>query len=285
MQGAQAGVAAEPSGAADPWGAEALSPGFSVRLEHYEGPLHLLLTLIRRERLAIDTLALASVTGQYLAYLGRLDAVDPRAVAAFCEVASTLMLIKSRSLLPRPPVDDATDEEAMDLVERLRAFKRFRAAAERLGSRERVGLRAFVRSAGPPTLTPDLRAGELDVRDLAAAFQRALAEARAAEAAAAATSGPVMGPPRPRVRLSERFREIKDLLRRQGRVTFREALFGARIDREYVLVSFLAVLELLRRRVVRATQDTVFGDIALEARTDFDGWGTDISDDAFGEDL
>jgi len=285
MYGTWTAMAVDASELPEPGGGESLDRGFMVRLEAYEGPLHLLLTLIRREKLAIDTLALAAVTGQYLTYLGRLDEVDPAAIAAFCEVASTLMLIKSRSLLPRPPVEEGGDDEALDLVERLRAFKRFRAVAERLGSRERVGLRAFVRSAGPPPLTPSLRAGELDVRDLAKAFQRALTEARAAEEAAIRASGQAMSPQRPRVRLSERFREIRDLLRLRGRITFRDALFGARSDREYVLVSFLAVLELLRRRVVRATQDAVFGDIELEARVDVDGWSTDIADDAFGEEL
>lgn len=277
--------AVEPSGGAESWGTQALLAGFAVRLEVYEGPLHLLLTLIRREKLAISALSLAAVTGQYLTYLSRLETVDAGAIAAFCEVASTLMVIKSRSLLPRPPAPEADGDDALDLMERLRAFKHYRAAAEGLGRREQVGFRAFVRPAGLLPLAPDLRSGDLDVRDLALAFQRALAEAQAAEAASIAASGTSQPPPRPRVRLAERFREIRDLIHRQGRITFREALFGARSDREYVLVSFLAVLELLRRRVVRATQAEVFGEIELEARADFQAWSTEISEHALDEDV
>lgn len=275
--------AAEPSGGVESWGTHGLLAGFAVQLEAFEGPLDLLLVLIRREKLAVNRLSLAAVTGQYLAFIGSMEAIEAGAVAAFCDVASTLMVLKSRAMLPRAAAADDGEDEALDLVERLRAFKRYRMAAERLGRREQVGLRAFVRPAGPQPLAPELRSGDLDVRDLARAFQRALAEAQAAESAALAATGAVLPPSRPRVRLADRFREIRDLLHRQGRVTFRQALFGARSDREYVLVSFLAVLELLRRRVARATQAEVFGEIELEARADFKAWSTEISEHALDE--
>lgn len=261
----------------DAWGAEALLADFEVHLDVFDGPLHLLLTLVRRERLAIGRVALVQVTGQYLAYLERLETVDPQGLAAFCEVAATLMVLKSRSLLPRPPDDDGTEDEGQDLVDRLRAYSRFRAAADRLGRRERGGLRAFVRPAVVPDLPPRQRSADLGVADLARAFQEALAEL--AQAAPAPEEDAAVALPRPRVRLSVRYQEIRDLLRARGRISFLEALLGQRQDREYVLVSFLAVLELLRRRLVGAVQEQVFGEIYLQARVSEEGWTADLRDE------
>ena len=267
-------AAAAPS--AESWNAEALLADFQLRLEVFEGPLHLLLTLIRRERLEIGRVALVEVTGQYLAYIERLATVDPHALAAFCEVAATLMLLKSRSLLPRAPEEDEGDEAAHDLVERLRAYSRFRAAADRLGHRERGGLRAYVRPPVPPSLPPAQRAAEIGVADLAKAFQEALAEML--QAAPAEPAVEALSLPKPRVRLSLRYQEIRDLLRHRGRIAFREALLGQRLDREYVLVSFLAVLELLRRRLARAVQEEVFAEIYLQARETEEGWTAEVAD-------
>jgi segregation and condensation protein A len=248
--------------------------GFRVALELFEGPLDLLLTLIQRERLEITTIALAQVTDQFLSHLTRLQAIDAGAIAAFCETAATLMLIKSRALLPRLAATlEDPDTEALDLAERLREYRRFKAVAEGLGERERAGMRAYVRTAPPPDIQPEIRPGEASVGDLAAAFEAALAEA-AAEAAAQETK---QGEPAPRqrLRLASRFAEIRTMLIRGGRVSFREVLLGQGADREYIIVSFLAVLELLRRRFVRAVQTEIFGDIELEARPDAVGWETD----------
>ncbi len=236
---------------------------YRVRLAVFEGPLDLLLTLIRREQLDITAVALAQVTDQYVAHVSRLAACDPDELAAFCEVASTLMLIKSRALLPRPPAPEPDeDADAMLLVERLRAYRQFKQAAAVLQQREHGGLRAFVRSAPPPDLPPRLDPSGVSLADLVAAFEAALAEVEVEP------PPPPAGVAPPRLRLADRFADIRELLRRQGRVTFREALLGARRDREYVVVSFLAVLELLRRGWVRATQPELFGEIVLELRAD-----------------
>lgn len=239
---------------------------FQVRLEVYEGPLDLLLSLVRREELEITAVALARVTGQFLDYLERLPGFDGARVAAFCEVAATLMMLKSRALLPRPPArDDAEEPDAGDLLlERLRAYRQLQQAAKSLQAREQSGLRAFVRQAPPPDIPPRLDPGEVSPDDLAAAFASALAEARALSAE---EGPPLVASPAPRrIRLAERLQEIRDLLLRHGRLAFREALLGGRREREFVVVSFLAVLELLRRAFVRAVQPELFGEIFLEAR-------------------
>jgi segregation and condensation protein A len=243
------------SPAAEPW---------RVRLEVFEGPLDLLLTLVQRQALDITTVALARVTDQYLRYLATLEALDAGALAAFCEVAATLLLLKSRALLPRPPEPEPDElAEAEALAERLRQYRRVRQAAAALGEREAQGLRAFVRQAPPPELPPKLEAGEVSPDDLARAFAAALAEA--AKVAPPEVGGPAAPPP-PRLRLVDRLQALHTLLTARGRVTFREALLGAQPTREYIVVSFLAVLELLRRRLIRATQPELFGEIVLELR-------------------
>jgi len=243
-------------------------PSFHVRLEVFEGPLDLLLALVGREALDITTVALAQVTDQYLAALTTLEEIDPGAMAAFCEVAATLILLKSRALLPRARVEAADEEaDADELALRLRAYRRFRRAAERLGQREHAGLRAYVRLAPPPDLPPRLDPGDVAAADLARAFQAALAAVEPAEVAAEPPAGVKPHP----VRLQDRLADIRALLASRGRIRFGEAILGERRDREFVVVSFLAVLELLRRRAVRAVQDELFGEIVLEARPEADG--------------
>lgn len=233
-------------------------------MEVFEGPLDLLLALVRRGGLEISCVALAQVTDQFLSYLSRLEAIDPGAIAAFCEEASTLMVIKSRALLPRPPqVEPDEDADALALVERLRAYRQFKQVATGLGRREQGGLRAYARVAPLPDLPPKLDPGDVSAADLAAAFRAALAEA-ARQAAAEAPLGPPV--PAPRLRLADRLVEIRNMLGARGRVTFREVLLGGRTDREYIIVSFLAVLELLRRAVIRAVQPDLFGEIVVELR-------------------
>lgn len=233
---------------------------YTVRLEVFEGPLDLLLALIRRAQLDITAVALARVTDQFLTYLARLEAIDAGAIAAFCEEASTLMLIKSRTLLPRPPAAPPDDDaDAQALVDRLRAYRQFKRVADGLRRRERAGLRAFVRSAPPPDLPPMLDPGGVSVEDLVLAFDAALA----AVPVAAEPEAPAGAIVPPAVRLADRLREIRRLLSARGRVTFREVLIGARRDREFIVVSFLAILELLRRAIIRAAQSELFGEIDL----------------------
>ncbi len=241
-----------------------------VVLPVFEGPLELLLTLIRREALDLSTVSLAMVTDQYLKHLATLQAVDVPELADFCETAATLVSIKSRWLLPRPPGDELDeDADAAELLERLREYRRYRRVAEGLAEREREGLRAFPRAAAPPPAPsgpaprPD---DEATADDLAAAFRRALAEA------AKQTNEPTGPPVRAhRVHLRERFTTIREILLRQGSASFEEIVLSGRPadaePREFVIVSFLALLEMLRRWAVRVTQDDLFGNIRIEARS------------------
>jgi segregation and condensation protein A len=233
---------------------------YHVRLEVFEGPLDLLLTLIQRESLDCTTVALRQVTDQYLAYLSQLEEIDPGAIAEFCRVAAKLIVIKSRALLPAMPgVLDDEDGDAHELAERLREYRRLRSAAAGLSHRQERGLRAYVRVARQPDVTPKLDPGDVSVDDLTSALQSVLAQASEREA-----STEVRGVRPHPVRLSERLQDIQRLLGTRRSVGFAEVLTGERTDREFIIVSFLAVLELLRRRTIRCVQTELFGDITLE---------------------
>jgi segregation and condensation protein A len=236
---------------------------FQVALEVFEGPLDLLLTLVRRASLDISNVSLARVTHDYLRYLSELEEIDSGALADFCEVAASLLYLKSLTLLPQPPVslEDVEEESPEALAERLREYGRYRETAHELAHRFERGLRAYVRVPAPPEFAPRLEPGEVSVDVLAAAFETALAEAQQREPQEEGA------PVRPhRYRLSDRLRDIRAVLLARRRVDFHELLIGDRVDREFIIVSFLAVLELLRRAAVRAVQEELFGAIRIEVR-------------------
>ncbi|MCC7021000.1 MAG: segregation/condensation protein A [Ardenticatenales bacterium] len=245
--------------------------GFRVSLPVFEGPIDVLLTLIQRASLDIGTVALARVTDSFLQYVAALNSIDGAEIAAFCDVAATLMVIKSRALLPAPE-GEAPDEEAdaAELIERLHAYRRLRRAAEDLGAREAAGLRAYARVAPAPVVDapPPPAPADATADALAAAFRSAMAEAK--ELAAAANL-PVGSAPRPHpVRLGERFIALRGVLLARGRLTFRDAVLdgcppGVSL-REFVIVSFLAVLEMLRRWAITVEQPELFGEIYIEAQ-------------------
>ncbi len=233
---------------------------YEVHLEVFEGPLDLLLTLIRRQELEITAVSLAAVTDQYLAYLERLQEIDPGALAAFLEVAAQLVLIKSRSLLPRPQRETGEEDEEEDLAEalaeRLREYARFKAAAQALRERSERGLRAYVRLAPPPTLPRQVELSDVTLEDLLAAVREAL-EVRPMPSVTEVVE------PIP-VTIEERIAAIRRTLKRTAQVPFRRLLTDC-TSRVEVIVTFLALLELIKQREVSVTQEELFGEIIVVA--------------------
>jgi len=231
---------------------------YEVRLPVFEGPLDLLLHLIERQELDITVIALAQVTDQYLAHLRTMDRIDPAYLADFLVVAARLLLIKSRLLLPQPPVVEEEEEEDVgdELVRQLREYQRFKAAARLLAEREAQGLRSYVRVAAPPALPHRADLSGLTLDDLLAAMRRVFQE------------GPVVTVSRivaPLVvSIGDKIAEIRGTLARRRRLLFSELTRRAR-SRVEVIVTFLALLELMKQRAVRARQEQLFGEIVVEA--------------------
>ncbi len=230
---------------------------YRVKLDVFTGPLDLLLYLIRRDELDIQDVPLARLTEQYLEYVKLLEELDPNTAGDFLVMASTLVELKSRALLPTPALEaeDDEDDPRKLLVKQLLEYKRFKDAAEALGSAADERAQRFVRR--PAELPKELEGVELEeaqVWDLLSAFGRVMS---------AIGQGPglheITYEDTP---LQEYADLILDTLERLGTIEF-QVLFADRCNRGEVIGMFLALLELLRLRRLRAEQDTLHGSIYL----------------------
>ncbi len=256
------GSTAEPAPALmQPW---AHRSTLTVRLPVFEGPLELLLYLIERRRLDITAVSLAAVADQYLEHLAELRArgeVDPRAVADFLAVAARLLQLKSRALLPRtaPETQDADEPEpdsADDLVQRLQEYRLFRDAAAELRRLLEAGHACYARVAAPDArllgpaplepVPPDM---------LARAMGRVLERLRP----------PGEELPAEDYRVADKIALLQSELVRARRLAL-SALLTRCACRLEAVVTFLAVLELLRLGQVSAQQEGMFGEIWLSPR-------------------
>ncbi|HHX64720.1 MAG TPA: segregation/condensation protein A [Chloroflexi bacterium] len=233
---------------------------YRVSLDVFEGPLDLLLRLIEREELDITLVSLAVVADQYLAHIAEMRELSAANLAEFVVIAARLVVIKSRVLLPRPEdeEDDQDEEWGEDLVERLREYKRFKDAALRLRNIEELGRHAYPRVAPPPQIERPLKPGEVTVDELIDALRRVLA-ARPAAPPVDDVVAPIV------VRIGDCVRNIERMVRRYGRVRFSTVMRRAR-SRLEVIVTFLAMLEMIKQQRLRAVQERSFSDIYLEER-------------------
>ena len=232
------------------------APAYTISTPVYEGPLDLLLQLIERAELDITRLALAQVTDQYLTHLHGIEERVPEEVSAFLVIAARLVQIKSEALLPRPPQREAEEEDPGEaLLRQLRTYKRFKELAKTLGERDKRGRRAYLRLAPPPKVEGKLDLSEIGLPELTAAARRAFLQARKSALNTVVAA--------PTVTIREKIHAIAQTLRRSGHATFR-AILGKRRSRVDVVVTFLAMLELVKRRFVRTTQRGLFGEITIE---------------------
>ncbi len=230
---------------------------YTIQLPVYEGPLDLLLELIERAELDITKISLAKVTDQYLHYLKRLSRYELEDISSFIVIAARLLQIKSEALLPRPPEREAGEEDPGDaLARQLVAYKKYKQIAVLLSEREEAGLRTFQRQAPAPMPDPRPDVTGLDVLDLKQALEQIALE----EAPAQASLESVVK--RPVVRVRDRIRHIIDSLRDLASVDFRTVVndVGSRLE---IVVSFLAVLELVKQGHVEVEQQHLFGDIEI----------------------
>ncbi len=230
---------------------------FQIKLPEFEGPLDLLLYLIEREELDITRVALAKVTGAYLEYIRILEQLQVDQVADFLVIASKLLLIKSEALLPRPPEPKSDEEEDVgdELVKQLLLYKQYKESARKLGDREAEGLHTYIRVAPPPKIEAKLDLSNITVDMLIKAVRNVL-EIEPAGPPVGTVVKPFTLTIRDQMNLIER------MLRYRPNISFKRMLRRAR-DRVEIIVTFLAVLELLRRRKVEVVQEQLFGDILI----------------------
>lgn len=234
---------------------------FRVQLDVYSGPLDLLLYLVRKHELAVVDLALAQLTDQFLEYVEVLEQIDVDAVGDFLDVASTLIELKSRLVLPHPEPEEEPEIETprQELVQRLIEFKKYRDAAELLEEQGRQWQERYPRLASDgPSRSNDPAEQEIagvELWDLVSAFGRVLRDK-------------LKAPPTTSIVYDDTpihvyMRQIDDRLRKEGRVAFFD-LFPESIHKSTLVGMFLALLELVRYRHALAHQPERFGDILIE---------------------
>ncbi|QDT67595.1 Segregation and condensation protein A [Planctomycetes bacterium MalM25] len=241
---------------------------FQVQLDAYHGPLDLLLYLVKKAELPIAELPLADVTMQYLEHVAVLEKLDPDAVGDFLDVASLLLEIKSREVLPAAeaeeigePIDDAAIESPSDLVQRLLEFKEYRDAANQLESLRVDWSKRYARAAVAPrreAIDPSERPIEgVELWDLVSAFARVMRERLEPEPETTLYNDETP--------VHVHMERIDRQLREAGGPTPFEDLFADdRVHKTTLVGVFLAVLELVRYRHALALQTERYGPIVLQ---------------------
>lgn len=234
-------------------GMAATLDGYQLRLPSFEGPLDVLLRLIERDQLAISEISLLAVFDQFMVHLDTMEAHAPDAIAEFLMVAGRLSVLKSRALLPRPARPQEEPEE-VDLVRQLEAYRAVKAAAELLAVRQRTGSGAFGRgeAVACPPIEPTRFAPQPPAA-LAEAVGRWLTRVPAK---------PTLLPRHRVVSLREMISRISSALYREASMSF-SRIRATCAGPQDTAVAFLAILTLMRRQAVIATQNELFGPIEL----------------------
>jgi len=236
---------------------------YTVQTAVYEGPLDLLLDLIERAELDITAVSLAAVTEQYLEYLHHLEETLAEEISAFLVIAAKLIQIKSEALLPRPPVREPGEEDVGALlVEQLKLYKRFKEIANLLHEREVQNLRTYLRLAPPPKIEGKLDLTDITITDLIEAAKEVYAKEVEKQALGTVITAP-------KVTIREKIDLISKKLGATEHARFKE-LLGEEPTRIEVVVTFLALLELVKRYRVAARQESLFSDIEIERMEDWD---------------
>ncbi|MEY3283585.1 MAG: hypothetical protein RIR86_1598 [Acidobacteriota bacterium] len=246
--------------------AENRRDNYRVRLEVFEGPLDLLLFLIRKDEIDIKDIPIARITEQYLEYLSLMQQLDIAVAGDFLVMASTLIYIKSKMLLPPPPPDATPDgEESLledpraELVARLLEYQKYKSAANMLYSRGEIEAACYTRGA----IETDKNNPEVSatVFDLLRVFREMLNRAESAVE---------MEIHRDEVTMAEKLAQINALLDAKEEVNVRELFALSRTKRE-LIVTFLTFLEMVKARRIRLIQREIFGEIFARRQDEEDG--------------
>jgi segregation and condensation protein A len=231
---------------------------YQVLTDVYEGPLDLLLDLIERAELDITTLSLAKVTDQYLEYMHKLQEKNVAEVSSFLVIAAKLVQIKSQALLPKPPLPpiEGEEEDAGEaLTRQLIIYKRFKEIGLFLATQFEKRRVSFLRLAPPPRRAGKVDLSDVTLLDLLAAAHEAFLVKKSMQ-----PLSQIVG--KARITIRERIHQILLMIRELETITFREILTSDR-SRLSVVVTFLAMLELIKRQIISVQQETLFSDIFL----------------------
>ena len=232
---------------------------YKVELEIFEGPLDLLLYLIKKDEIDIYDIPIEQITRKYLEYIELMRMLDINIAGEFLVMAASLVYIKSKMLLPpeeRPQEEEEEEiDPRLDLVKQLLEYKRFKGAAGYFHEKEKLQEKIFTRHTPPNIVkTPEMFLSDISIFDLIGAFKQALVKVE------------TVGWPEiveDKFTVSDKINEVKERLKKENTFSLTK-LFDAMKTRTEVVVMFLALLELIRLRIVRVTQKELFGEIVVE---------------------
>lgn len=232
---------------------------YKVKLEVFEGPLDLLLYLIKKDEVDIYDIPIELIARQYMEYLGLMRMLDLDIAGEFLVMAATLMMIKSRMLLPpeeRTELEIEEEDPRWELIRQLIEYKKFKDAAANLQEMESRTGNMFLRSAEDPVVVveqPGVGLEDVTIFDLIASFNEALKRIQINEI------GEIMAE---RFTVADGIESILARIKRETQVVF-ATLFQPLSTRHEIIITFLALLELIRLRQIVARQEAVFGDIVI----------------------
>jgi segregation and condensation protein A len=240
---------------------ESILEAYPVRLEKFEGPLDLLLHLIKQHQVDIYDIPIAAITAQYLEYIDLMQELDLDVAGEFLVMAATLIHIKSRMLLPRvdPTQEDPDEDPREALIRRLLEHQKFKAAAELLHERETLRSAQWTRPDGPiaeiagEAPEPEI---EVDLFSLIAAFRTVVERAK---------QRPKVYLPSEQIAIEDRIEQLMAKLSETEACGF-EDLFDDVQSRAGIVVTFLAMLEMIRLKLIRVFQSGALGPIRVYKR-------------------
>ena len=229
---------------------------YNIKIEQFEGPLDLLLQLTEQEKLDITRVSLAQIADQYLHYISQAENITLQNLADFLSVASKLILIKSKALLPLLEFSPEEEEEIKDLEHQLAEYKKFKEAAGGLNLLLQNPLRFFARESflgqGVVFYPPE----KITSEDLRKAFSKVLGEIPVVEKLEQEMIKEVLT-------LEEKIVHLQETLRQKVQTSFAELIANA-TDKVEVVVSFLAMLEMVKQKLIHVEQGELFSEIRLK---------------------
>lgn len=226
-----------------------------IKVLQFEGPLDLLLSLIEEQKLNITEIALAEVTEQFLNYVKQLEQIEPTSIADYLNIAARLLVIKSKAILPSLEVEQDEEEPEEDLTEKLLLYKKFKAVAKHLQELDRRKQQSFTRSLvfserinfwpDPNTSPSTLHTAILNVVQQLKELDN-LPKAKVREA----------------ISIQEKIGELQNKLAANAETKLSELLKDSK-NKSEVIITFLALLELIKQRIFSVSQDNLFTDVTI----------------------
>ncbi len=227
---------------------------YHVCLKQFEGPLDLLLHLIRRDKINIYDIPISHITREYLSFIEIMKELELEVAGEFFVMAATLMRIKAQMLLPRRLEEEEEEDPRDELVRNLIEYRKYKGAAEHFAEREADRRRVYTRAVPTPEIEDDLvQPMEVTLFDLVEAFRKVLDDLKMQVSYTIE---------RDSITTEERIEAIRDMISKQSEVLFTE-LFQDGFDRMNVIVTFLSILELIRLGEIVARQMSNESDIWL----------------------